>query len=328
MGAAYFTTAMLLEGTAGKSSQEIAHIMDYYGATISVRAQADVCSIVLSSLAKYMHPMLELFIELLLAPSFPQKSLNLLKDIKAQSIQMADQKPSRVAYKYFCEALFTRAHPYGGYLTLQDVRSIKVEDVQLYYETLWLMPSVAFVSGQVSEEALQCVAQALEQLRLGSGACSEQKLCGNAPKKIEAEGGNHMQSAIAIGKQLLCKNEVDFLPMVVVNELLGGYFGSRLMRNIREDKGYTYGIHSKIVALQQAGYWVITTEVAQEVTQSALQEIYKEITLLQQELVSEKELQQVQNYLLGRFIATINDPFAVMQKFPISISIWFGSKLL
>jgi len=103
--------------------------------------------------------------------------------------------------------------------------------------------------------------------------------------------------------------------MFFVNEILGGYFGSRLMCNIREEKGYTYGIYSRLVSLRKAGYWVVMTEVSPEVSQHTLQEIYKEINILQQTLVPATELQKVQNYMLGHFLTTINDPFAMMQKF-------------
>ena len=313
-GAAYFTAAMLLEGTTTKSTQDIAHIIDYYGATISTRVQKDFCTISLSTLAKHLSPVLDLLVELLLTPSFPDKSLQLLKNQKAQAIQMADKKNNQVAYKRFCTALFTEAHPYGRHLTVQDVAGIQRADLQHHYEQVFFSNGSAFVSGQVTPAALQSITQALEHLAPKKSLQADQIPYGNLPEKVDLVDGQHLQSAIVIGKKLLVKKEADFLPMVVVNTLLGGYFGSRLMRNIREDKGYTYGIHSSMVAFLQAGYLAVTTEVAQEVTQETIQEIYKEIEILQHEPVSEEALQNVKNYLLGHFLTTINDPFSIMQK--------------
>ncbi|WP_342265027.1 pitrilysin family protein [Cardinium endosymbiont of Philonthus spinipes] len=314
-GAAYFTAAMLLEGTATKTSQDIAHMIDYYGATIGTRVQKDFCIISLSTLVKHLNPLLDLLVELLLTASFPEKSLQLLKNVKTQAIQMADKKNHQVAYKRFCTALFTAAHPYGRHLTVQEIAAIQRSDLQHHYEQLLFTGCAAFVSGQVTPAALQSIQQALEQLTVTKVVQPDQIPSGNLPEKIDIADGQHLQSAIVIGKKLLLKKEADFLPMVVVNTLLGGYFGSRLMRNIREDKGYTYGIHSNMVALLQAGYLSITTEVAQEVTQATIQEIYKEIAILQHELVAEDALQNVKNYLLGHFLTTINDPFSIMQKF-------------
>lgn len=314
-GAAYFTSAMLLEGTIYKNTQAIAHIMDYYGATITARSQADFCSIALSTLCKHLSPMLDLLIEILLASNFPKKSLTLLKNIKAQAIQIEDKKNNRLAFKQFCTSLFSKEHPYGKNLTLQDVANIRLEDLHHHYETIFFSNCAAFVSGQVTDAALQLIQESLEQLTQKKEVSIDRVVCSSVPERIHLTSGQQLQSAIVIGKKLLVKKEVDFLPMVIVNELLGGYFGSRLMRNIREDKGYTYGIYATVVALQQAGYLAITTEVAQEVAKETTQEIYKEITLLQHELVSEEELKKVKNYLLGHFLTTINDPFSIMKKF-------------
>ncbi|WP_243018362.1 MULTISPECIES: M16 family metallopeptidase [Candidatus Cardinium] len=314
-GAAYFTAAMLLEGTITKNTQAIAHIIDYYGATISTRVQKDFCTISLSTLTKHLSPVLDLLLEVLLTPSFPEKSLELLKNVKAQAIQVADKKNNRVAYKRFCTALFTEAHPYGKHLTIQDVFGIQRADLQQHYDQLFFTSCAAFVSGQVTPTALQLIEESLAGLPTAKNLLIDQILPSTLPEKIELVDGQHLQSAIVIGKKLLVKKEVDFLPMVVVNTLLGGYFGSRLMRNIREDKGYTYGIHSSMVALLQAGYLAITTEVAQEVTKETIKEVYKEIELLHHELVSDQTLANVKNYLLGHFLTTINDPFAIMQKF-------------
>jgi predicted Zn-dependent peptidase len=90
--------------------------------------------------------------------------------------------------------------------------------------------------------------------------------------------------------------------MRVLNTMLGGYFGSRLMTNLREDKGYTYGIGSAMVPLQHSGYFFITCEVGAEVTGEALKEIRKELDLLRSEEVKEEELSLVKNYMLGSFL--------------------------
>ena len=124
-----------------------------------------------------------------------------------------------------------------------------------------------------------------------------------------------LQSAIKMGKMLFTKPHEDYLGMLVLNTVFGGYFGSRLMANIREDKGYTYGIGSAVVSFTKAGYFTISTEVGAEVTKDALKEIYFELNKIQTELISDSELALVRNYMLGTFLRSIDGPFALADRF-------------
>ncbi|HTN17820.1 MAG TPA: insulinase family protein, partial [Chitinophagaceae bacterium] len=106
----------------------------------------------------------------------------------------------------------------------------------------------------------------------------------------------------------------DFAALVVLNTIFGGYFGSRLMSNIREDKGYTYGIYSSIGAFAHDASLTIHTEVGSHVVDQAVQEIYKEMELLCAEPIAEEELLLVKNYLLGNILGDLDGPFSIMQR--------------
>lgn len=312
--AACFTAAMLLEGTIHKDSQMIAHTIDYYGSIIDIQSKKDFCSITLTTLTNYLTPMLALLRELLLESTFPEKSFKRLKNIKAQAIQLEAQKNDRVAYKKFCASIFGQKHPYGGYTTLEDVERIQLEDLDFHYKNLFFAFPTIFVSGQVTPPDLENIKEYLADLSSHKAVFIEPIGWGHIAEKIDCIGGQQLQSAIVIGKKLFGKKEADFLPMVIVMELLGGSFSSRLMQNIREDKGYTYGIHGSMTALQQNGYLAIATEVERAATALVIQEIYKEIERLHQEAVPDVELNSMKNHLLGRFLTTINDPFAIMRR--------------
>ena len=114
---------------------------------------------------------------------------------------------------------------------------------------------------------------------------------------------------------MIIKNHPDFTDLVILNTVLGGYFGSRLMSNIREDKGYTYGIGSGLASMIRTGCFCIATEVGVHVTKETIKEIYKELHILCNDKVSNKELQLVRNYLQGTFLASIDSPFALAEKF-------------
>ncbi len=137
----------------------------------------------------------------------------------------------------------------------------------------------------------------------------------DAQKKHFLEKDDSVQSTIRIGRVLFNKMHKDYHAMKVLNTILGGYFGSRLMANIREDKGYTYGIGSRIVSMNNAGYMYIATEVGTKVCNDAVKEIYNEINKLRTELVSQEELNLVKNYMMGDFMRSADGPFALADKF-------------
>jgi len=128
-----------------------------------------------------------------------------------------------------------------------------------------------------------------------------------------------MQSAVRLGKILFNRTHKDYPKLQIVNTILGGYFGSRLMKNIREDKGYTYGIGSALISQKETGYFTIVSEVNSEFSKATLNEIYKEIEILQTELVPKEELEVVKSYMLGRLLRSVDGPFALSETF---LSIW------
>jgi predicted Zn-dependent peptidase len=125
---------------------------------------------------------------------------------------------------------------------------------------------------------------------------------------------NGVQGAIRIGRHFPNRNHPDYTPMRVLNALFGGYFGSRLMTNIREDKGYTYGIYSSLTPEKEGGSMVVTTETGTAVVEDAIKEVYKEMELLRQEPVDDEELLLVKNYLLGSILGDLDGPFSILQR--------------
>ena len=107
----------------------------------------------------------------------------------------------------------------------------------------------------------------------------------------------------------------EFFKLQILNTVFGGYFGSRLMSNIREDKGYTYGIGSAITSMEDAMFFFLSTEVGADVTNEALKEVYFELDRLRDELVSEEELVMVKNYMLGSMLKSSDGPFSMADKY-------------
>jgi predicted Zn-dependent peptidase len=135
------------------------------------------------------------------------------------------------------------------------------------------------------------------------------------PEKVHLNKAGTVQTAIRIGSATINKRHPDYTGLKILDSILGGYFGSRLMKNIREEKGYTYGISSSLSSLDLSGYKVISTEVGQKYCQKTIDEIYKEIGILQKVPVSKEEMDVVRNYMSGEMVRMFDGPFALAESF-------------
>lgn len=314
-GVAYFTAKMLQEGTQHKSAQDIARYIDQYGASFHVQVRPDTCTFTLTTLSKHLVPMLALLAELLLAPTFDAQRLVHIKQLTTHRLKIDAQRNSHVAHKKLKAILFDSTHPYGRQLTETTIANVTPAHLKHYYQDRLLAGCRVLVSGQVHAKDLQTIQQYLQPLPIQAPDPVLSPWSTQACAKVHLKKEASLQAAIKMGKVLFTKDHPDYLPLLVVNELLGGYFGSRLMRNIREEKGYTYGIFSNIVPLKHTSYLLIATEVTQAFSQATCQEIAKEMKVLQTVPVPDEELKTLQNYMLGTFLSEINDPFAIMEKF-------------
>jgi predicted Zn-dependent peptidase len=225
-----------------------------------------------------------------------------------------------MARKKFNQLLFGNEHPYGYFVELRDYDKVEREAVKNFHRENYVSGNCAIiVSGKIGTETLDLLdkhfggqdwAGPAEKKNVNNYQFHATTLRENLVLKEDA-----LQSAIRIGRVMFNKTHPDYLPMLVLSTVLGGYFGSRLMSNIREDKGYTYGIGCAMVSLKESGYFFIGTEVGVDVTQKALDEIYYELKRLREEPVGEDELMLVRNYLLGSFLGSVDGPFALADRF-------------
>lgn len=313
---AYATNALMREGTISKTASEIAEQLDFHGAFLELSIYTDKSSVVLYSLNKHLNKTLPVLIDIIQHANYPEKEVILFKTNQKQKFLVNQQKVDFVARNYFNKLLFNQS-PYNQFIVESDYDKITPEQLQkFYYQQYQNNNWYIVMAGKIHQEQILELTQTLGQLHL-HGEKTDVAYQNNigAGQKQYIEKADALQSAIRIGRRLFNKKHEDYYGMLVLNTILGGYFGSRLMANIREDKGYTYGIGSGIVSLQHDGFFCISTEVGTEVTQDALNEIYKEIEQLQQEPVSNDELNLVKNYMQGTFLRSVDGPFALSDKF-------------
>jgi predicted Zn-dependent peptidase len=310
--------ALLLEGSKGKSAKAIAEFFENRGAFLDTSLHADYASVQLHCLSRQLEELLPYLLELLQTATFPEEELEDWLHRKKQKFAINQEKVSYLAKNAFVDAFFGAGHPYNNAVNAESFDSLTQADLFAFYEQQYQKkPFTVLLSGQLSEAQLKSTAQHLAQYDFG--AANQAKLTFPELKAnkelLQVEKAGATQSAIKMGKPMPNKGHADFPALFFANTILGGYFGSRLMSNLREDKGYTYGIGSGLIANRAMAYFVLSTEVGAEHTLPALVEIEKEMRRLAEEPIAADELETVKQYLQGSLMRNFDGPFAAMDRF-------------
>lgn len=309
-------SALLNNGTSTLSSKEIAQKIDFYGAFFQTEYVQDHSSVTLYTLNKHLAAVLPIVRDVLTDSQFPQQEIDLYIQNQKQKLQVNLKKNDILARKEFAHALFGNT-AYGVDIQARHYDELKREDLTAYFKAAYAPDNcTVIVSGKFEEASFELLNNEFGQnWEPGHATKNDFSFITTPRAVIYKERADAIQSAIRIGKLAVNRTHEDFAGLQILNTVLGGYFGSRLMNNIREDKGYTYGIGSGISSLQDAGYLFIATEVGAEVCAAALTEIYKEIEILKNELVGEEELTLVKNYMLGSMLGSLENVFSHADKF-------------
>lgn len=316
---------LITEGTSERSALQIAEAIDSVGAFLETEETADTNSVVLYTLNKHLPFTLPIVKEVLTDASYPESEVSLYITRQKQRLAIDDEKVNAVARRRFNQILFGDDNPYGHFVVAADYDRLNQGALADYHSKSYIPSNLTvMIAGKVVPDLYD-----LLNLHFGSDAGrSDNRMAESLGSMASSSQREHffnkdgaLQSALRVGRRIVGRSHEDYPGLTVLNTILGGYFGSRLMSNIREDKGYTYGIGSAVVPLQRDGYFFISTEVGAEVTKPALEEIYKEIEILHHELVEVEELSMVRNYLKGTFLKGIDGPFALMDRFK---SIWLN----
>ncbi len=309
---------MLTEGTSKQTSSDIKDAIAKYGAHLEIKAGTDKFVITLYTQNKYFNQLISLLQELLFESIFPENQLKKVVKIEAQSLQVNNEKTSFVASNKFKETIFGSKHPYGKNLTEKDIKKINREDLIHLHQSLIIknVPEI-FICGDFIDS--NCI---LLKGIFQPHANKHHTTIFDKPSPIQLtnvhiELKDAVQSSVRIGQKSIKRKDKDFVDMLIANEILGGYFGSRLMKNIREEKGLTYGIYSQSVTLLQGSYWVIGADIKKDLVNLAIDEINNEISLLANKGIDQDELEIVTNYMAGSFLASINTPFDLIDKFKL-----------
>ena len=304
---------MLNGGTARHTAEEIADLFDYYGAYIDFNCGLNKSELSLISLTKYAEPVLVQLAEMITGSIVPEKELDLFLTNKRQEHLVTCEKTSYLARKEFSRLIFGDKHPYANPISADDYLHVQREEVlDFCHKHVHACGCRLMLCGNVSETVLQTVIREFAALPCPKAEhpVPEYPFTPAQPGRYHVTKDNAAQTSLRIGKSGVRLNDPDYAHFLLLNTVLGGYFGSRLMSNIREEKGYTYGIQSFNVSLPQGSYWCIAAEVNNQHTQSAIQETFKEIQRLRTEPVPEEELNLVKNFLHGDLLRELDGVFS------------------
>jgi zinc protease len=319
------TNMMLTEGSQKYNSEELNKILDHYGVFLNLSVEKDRAGIILFFLNKHIEKILELAREILFRPVFPAAELTALMNKRLRWFLVNREKVQNRAMDQFFESVFGKNHPYGHQINEQDFNNINSALLIDFHSKYYTPENLGvIISGKIPEKAIEYLNHYFGDLTSTQIYIEDSTnlLKGARSKKIHLEKPGSVQSAIRIGSATINKRHPDYPGLKILDSILGGYFGSRLMKNIREDKGYTYGINSSVTSLDLSGYKVISSEVNRKFLKNAIDEIYNEIRLLQKEPVSKTELDVVRNYMSGEMLRMFDGPFALAESF---LSAWeFG----
>lgn len=311
-------SANLMEGTTKHSSAIIAESIDYYGAFLYPEFSYDHTALSLITLGKHLNKVLPIVVDILNDANFPQEELDTYCRNSKQSLKIALKKNDSVARREFNNALFGDTL-YGFKAGEEDYNNLQRTDViELFRQQINPSNCSIFLSGKVDNAMIDYVFRTLEKdWKKGDKLEPESRIknLNGITKEVVVQKDKALQTAIRLGNISIGRSHPDFPSLQVVNALFGGFFGSRLMANIREDKGYTYGIGSHLVSLSDAAYLTVATEVGAEFTSQTLTEVEYEIDRLKNEPVSNEELALVKNYLLGSLLGSLQDVFSHVDKF-------------
>ena len=317
-GISYLTAKMLTEGTQKHSAKEIADIIAFYGASLDSNHGFDRTSITLYSLTKYFNPLVELVADLLFSPTFPEKEFDLLKIRTIQNISVEKKKNSYLANQLFTRNFYGPNHPYSTGMDEVVLNQVTISEVKDFYLSNYeLSEAEIFLSGDFTPEHIVTLEDLFGKSTTTSGnaIASRNYKPISILKKDFLSKEDSLQSSVRVGGPWPSMNHPDYHKLSLLNKILGGYFGSRLMKNIREDKGFTYGIYSTISAKEHHSLFFIATDVNYQSTRQTLHEIYYEINLLKQELVSFAELETVKNYTIGKLANDLSTIFDQSEKY-------------
>lgn len=311
------TSYLIKNGTTSRNAYEITRHFEFYGASLSTSSYHEYATLTLHCLSRYVSILLPVIREIITDAIFPEREIAIYKQNVTQRLKVNLEKCEFVAQREIEACLYGYDHPYGRFSNKDDILALTREELQHFYlENFRKADCTVFAAGKLPQDFEQQMNKQFGDLNLHQEKKIPDFNLTPATKKIyEIQNDpKAVQGAIRIARPFPGRRHPDFKKAMVLNTIFGGYFGSRLMSNIREEKGYTYGIYSFLENHVDTSAWMISTEAGKDVTPQTIVEVYKEMALITKEPVTIGELSLIKNYIMGHQLAALDGPFQVMDR--------------
>lgn len=312
------TNYLLKNGTKTKTAFAINDFFEFYGAYLNRNCHNETASVKLHCLSKHLPQLFPVITELFTESIYPEEELAIYKQNQKQGLEVSLKKCDFVANRLIDEYLYGFTHPYGRYASLADYDNLERSKLIRFYDNHYINGKcILFIAGNLPDNI-----DVLLNENFGALLCNKQSpdiINYNANPETKKNhfvinDENGVQGAVRIARNFPNRHHPDFVKAQILNNIFGGYFGSRLMSNIREDKGYTYGIHSFLQHHIHESAWLISTEAGRDVCEATIAEVFKEMKRLCDEPVGEEELHLVRNYMIGSILGDLDGPFQIIAR--------------
>jgi len=306
-GVAAAVNSLLKNGTSKRSAFEINEHFEYYGAWLNRHSNHESADLTLHCLNKHVGELLPVVAELITDSIFPHEELDIYKKNAQQRLQVSLKKSDFVAGRLIDAYLYGPAHPYGVYMEQEDYQQLQRDDLVDFYKQQYLGGACRIlIAGKLPADIIDRLEASFGRLAIHA---PEKSVALPAPAIIPAaqkkynivNDPNGVQGSIRIARNFPNRHHPDFQKVQVLNNVFGGFFGSRLMANIREDKGYTYSPFSDVDFTPEQALWTFQADVTTEHTGDSLKEVFKEIRRMQTEAVPADEAKGIRTYMAGLF---------------------------
>ena len=312
---ALFTCRMLREGCHGYSSSAFAERLDYYGAWLDLSVAMNRTFVTLYTLKKFFPQTIALVQHMLFEPMFDAAQLHTIKDNNKAQLMVNMQKGDVLALRALRCSIYGTDHPCGMLVSADDYDLLYPELLSDYYHRYYGSRNCTiYLSGDIDASVIAEVESLFGDAEWGSGSSPSEReyiLAPSIEKHHTIVHPGAVQSSICMGTLLMEVNDADYLPMRVLNTVFGGYYGSRLMKNIREEKGYTYHISSDLVTNTSQTMFMVSCEALSDRDGEVVDEVSREMRRLQVEPISADELLMVRNYMVGEICRNYEGAFAL-----------------
>ena len=313
------TNKLLAAATRKMNSSEVSEFMDYRGVILEHNNTPNQSMLTVYMLRRHADEVIPIVADMLSVPAFAEDDFRLWQKNRRQELATMEQRTSHIARRMFYQSLFGEEHPLGVYATVGDVDKLELASLRSHFAKYYSGGAGAIVAAGCVDDGLMKLLdrhfgrkqEAVVQPRgLGLGIPQQ------CSRRLEQKMAGAVQTSMRIGRVLPLRwDEPDYARLMLLVTAIGGYFGSRLMSNVREDKGYTYGIYARTQIYRGAIVFFVSADVAAGTTDDAVKEVMHELQLLSNKPMEEEELQLVKTVLVGDFLRSVDGTFELSARF-------------